>query len=90
MTVADNIRQKLSNALAPSDLVVEDESARHAGHAGARPGGETHFRVYIVSHAFNGLNRVARQRRVYDILAEELGTRIHALSIEAKTPNEIS
>lgn len=88
MPVADQIRRKLTHALAPQDLEVTDDSALHAGHAGARPEGETHFRVRIVSHAFAGMNRVARQRRVHEVLADELRTRVHALSIEAKTPEE--
>lgn len=88
MSVADIVRTKLAAALSPVELRIEDESARHAGHAGARPEGETHFRVKIVSAAFEGLSRVARQRHVHDILAEELRTRVHALSIEARTPSE--
>ena len=88
MRVADQIRQKLTEALSPIELDVIDESERHAGHAGARPEGETHFRVRIVSRAFEGMNRVARQRRVHEILADELRTRVHALSIDAKTPGE--
>jgi len=88
MRVADEIRRKLTETLAPLALDVIDESALHAGHAGARPEGETHFRVRIVSCAFDGLNRIARQRRVHEILADELRTRVHALSIDAKTPDE--
>jgi BolA protein len=89
MNVADRIRRKLHEALAPAELDVIDESARHAGHVGARPEGETHFRVRIVSRAFEGLSRVARQRRVHDVLADELRTHVHALSIDAKTPEEL-
>jgi BolA family transcriptional regulator, general stress-responsive regulator len=88
MDIANEIRRKLSEALAPAELDVVDESARHAGHAGARPEGETHFRVRIVSRDFEGLNRIARQRRVHEVLAKELRTHVHALSIEAKTPQE--
>lgn len=88
MRVADEIRRKLTETLAPVALDVIDESAQHAGHAGARPEGETHFRVRIVSRAFDGLNRIARQRRLHEILADELTTRVHALSIDAKTPDE--
>lgn len=79
---------KLTRALAPIRLEVVDESSRHAGHAGARPEGETHFRIEVVSNSFRGLNRVARQRMVYDLLAEELKTRVHALSLSALTPEE--
>src|SRR6184192_1039719 len=89
MSVADEIRRKLSETLAPAEVVVVDESARHAGHAGARPEGETHFRVRIVSRKFEGLNRIARQRRIHEILFDELRTRVHALSIDAKTPDEV-
>ena len=88
MRVTDRIRQKLDEALAPLELDVIDESALHAGHAGARPEGETHFRVRIISPAFEGLSRLARQRRVHEILADELRTRVHALSIDARTPKE--
>lgn len=88
MGASDRIAQKLSAALSPSEISVEDESAKHAGHAGSRPGGETHFSVRIVSSAFEGLSRVDRQRRVYDALAEDLKTHIHALSVTALTPAE--
>lgn len=88
MSVADRLRTKLAAAFAPAELEIIDESARHAGHAGARPEGETHFRVRIVSPAFAGMSRIARQRRVHEILADELSTRVHALSIEARAPEE--
>ncbi len=88
MTMTDTIRDKLTQAFAPEAIDVEDESALHAGHAGARPGGETHFRVRIVSRAFDGLSRVERQRRVYAALAEELQTRVHALALVTQTPAE--
>lgn len=81
MPVADTIRRKLTERFAPTRLVVEDESHRHIGHEGARPGGETHFAVTIVSAAFTGQSRVARQRLVYQTLADELATRVHALSL---------
>ncbi len=87
-TVADRIRRKLTSALAPSHIAVIDESHRHAGHAGSRPQGETHFRVEITSAAFAGLSRVARQRLVYDVLAEELRDPVHALSLATTTPEE--
>ena len=88
MTVAEIIRGKLDDRFAPQRLDIVDESARHAGHAGARPEGETHFAVTIVADAFRGLGRVARQRLVYETLAEELATRVHALSLTARTPEE--
>lgn len=88
MTVADMIREKLMDAFAPEALSIEDESARHAGHAGARPEGETHFRLRIVSKAFEGKSRVERQRQVYAVLADEMHTRIHALALTTLTPDE--
>lgn len=87
-TVADAIRQKLEAAFAPARLAVIDESARHAGHAGARPGGESHFRVEIAADAFAGLSRVDRQRRVNAVLADELAGPVHALSIRALAPGD--
>ena len=89
MTMADTIREKLTAAFAPSELTVLDESARHEGHAGARPGGETHFTVRIVSNAFEDVSRVERQRRVYAVLADELKGRVHALSLTTLTPAEM-
>ena len=82
------IRAKLMSAFAPASLSIEDESARHAGHAGARPGGETHFRVRIVSSAFAGLSRVERQRRVYQVLVAEIAGGVHALALLTMTPEE--
>lgn len=89
-SVADRIKAKITQALAPVRLVVVDESHRHAGHAGARPEGETHFRVEICSGAFVGLSRIERQRLVHQVLAEELGGRVHALSLATTTPEEAS
>jgi BolA protein len=89
MTMAETIRDKLTASFAPQALDISDESARHEGHAGHRPGGETHFNVRIVSNAFEGLGRVERQRRVYACLADELKARIHALSLTALTPAEV-
>ena len=88
MRVADAMRRKLTERFAPVRLEIEDESHRHAGHAGARPEGETHFCITIVSAAFIGESRVARQRLVYLTLAEELATRVHALSLRALAPSE--
>jgi BolA protein len=86
--VADSIRAKLSEGLRPVRLDIVDESHRHAGHAGARPEGESHFQVAIVSAEFAGKNRVARQRLVYGLLVDELRTDIHALSLITLTPDE--
>lgn len=88
MRVANAIREKLTAALAPASLDVIDDSHKHAGHAGARRQGESHFTVRVVSAKFEGLNRVARQRLVYGALKDELETDIHALAIEARTPAE--
>ena len=88
MTVADDIRERL-NALAPSRLELLDESAKHAGHAGAAPGGNTHWKLTIVSAAFAGKSTVARHRMIYQSLGELMRHPIHALSISAKSPGEI-
>jgi BolA protein len=92
MRVAEAIRDKLTAAFAPSALDVTDESAAHAGHAGAARGdggaGETHFHVRMVTAAFAGVSRVERQRRVHAALAAELAGGVHALSLKLQTPNE--
>lgn len=79
---------QLRDTFSPVHFVLTDESARHAGHAGARPGGETHYHVAMVAAAFNGLSRVDRQRLVYRALREEFDTGLHALSLDLKTPAE--
>ena len=84
----ERIVARLTEGLEPQRLDIIDESDRHAGHAGARPEGETHFAVTIVSVAFTDLSRVARQRLVYQTLADELATRVHALSLTTLTPEE--
>lgn len=86
MSVAETLQQKLTDALNPTHLVVIDESHLHAGHVGARPEGETHFRVEIVADAFAGQTRVAQQRQVYDILAAELAGPVHALALKTSAP----
>lgn len=78
----------LQTQLVPQTLEIADESSKHAGHAGARPGGQTHYRVHLVSKAFEGLTRVARQRLVYNALREEFETGLHALALDLKTPAE--
>ncbi|MEM6665080.1 MAG: BolA family protein [Pseudomonadota bacterium] len=82
----DIIAAKLTAAFSPAQLEVIDESHLHAGHAGARPGGETHFRVRIEAPAFNRTTRLQRHRLVNEALAEELATTVHALAIDAKAP----
>lgn len=84
----DIIVNKLTAAFSPSSLRVEDESDQHAGHGGHREGGETHFRVYIVTDAFNGKSRVDRHRMVNQLLATELAGGVHALAIHAYAPGE--
>ena len=92
MRVADTIREKLTAAFTPSELDVTDESARHAGHAGATRDdgsqGETHFHVRLVTKAFEGTSRLERQRRVHAALAAELHGPVHALSLTLLTPAE--
>lgn len=90
MTLSERMEDKLRGAFAPAHLDIVDESARHEGHAGAREGGETHFRVTIVALAFAGLSRVARHRLVHDALAEELHEQVHALALTTLTPEEYS
>ncbi len=84
MTYKERIENKLRARFAPEILEVRDDSAKHAGHVGARPEGETHFFVHIKAGAFEGLSRVARQRLVYDALREELEAHVHALSLKVE------
>ena len=88
MRTADLITKKLTEAFAPQSLNVVDESHQHEGHAGARPGGQTHFRVYIVSELFKGMTRLQRHRLINQTLAGELKGGVHALAIHAATPEE--
>lgn len=88
MTLKDWITQTLEERLRPSQLTVADESDRHVGHAGWREGGETHFRLDIVSAAFAGKSRVERHRLVNDVLAEAFARGLHALAIRARAPGE--
>jgi BolA protein len=86
------LRKTLTHAFAPAILHVQDDSAQHAGHAGARPGGETHYSVLIVSTAFEGVSRVARSRSVHSALQSEFGEKddggMHALALTLRTPAE--
>jgi BolA-like protein 1 len=93
MSVEKSIREKLSEAFSPSDLIVENESAKHAGHEGTRDRlgrvtGETHFRVLVVSERFEGQSRVERHRQINAVLRDELAGPVHALAIKALTPAE--
>ena len=85
-SVKDRITKKLTEAFSPTDLSVADESHLHAGHAGARPEGETHFRVKVVAEAFRGKPLVQRHRMINETLAEELAGPVHALAIRADVP----
>jgi stress-induced morphogen len=91
-TRADRIRATLTQAFAPTVLEVEDDSARHAGHGGAHPDGQTHFNVLMVTAAFEGVSRVARSRSVYSALESEFGEKeaggLHALALTLRTPAE--
>ncbi|MGI9505849.1 MAG: BolA family protein [Geminicoccaceae bacterium] len=88
MKIADTIEKKLTEALAPSKIDLVDESGLHAGHAGARPEGESHFRVLVVSDMFENRGRLERQRMIYQVLGDLMASDIHALSIKALTPGE--
>ena len=88
MSVADRIREKVTTALKPLRLEVTDESHQHAGHVGATPEGESHFRLTIVSPRFDRKSRVERQRMVYRVLAEEMAGPVHALSLTTITADE--
>ena len=89
MLVREQIERKLIAGLAPERLVITDESHRHAGHGGAHPEGESHFAIEIVSAVFEGQSAVARQRLVYGLLADELKSRVHALSLSTRSPSEV-
>ena len=88
MPMKDTIAAKLASAFQPQQLDVVDESHQHVGHAGHRPGGETHFRVYIVAEAFRGKGRLERHRMINQTLSGELAGGVHALAIHASAPGE--
>jgi BolA protein len=88
MRVQEIITRKLTEAFTPDSVRVVDESEQHAGHAGHREGGQTHFRVYIVSQAFKGKSRLERHRMINQTLADELAGGVHALAIHAAAPGE--
>ena len=88
MTAKDTIAKKLTAALHPESLSVIDESHLHEGHAGHRPGGETHFRVHIVSSAFEGKSRIERHRMINALLADDLAAGVHALALKTQAPDE--
>lgn len=82
------MQEKLIAAFAPQSVRVEDESHRHEGHAGYRPGGQSHFRIYIVAEAFRDKSRLERHRMINDVLAAEIKGGVHALAIHASAPGE--
>ena len=88
MSVAEQIRSRLTHALQPEALELTDRSALHAGHAGAAPGGNTHWHLVIVSPAFSGKSTVARHRMVYEAIGDLMSRPIHALEIDARAPGE--
>lgn len=88
MSMQSLIETRLREALSPSQLVVVDESHLHAGHAGWREGGETHYRVEITCDAFSGQSRVARHRMVNAALSEAFANGLHALAVKARAPGE--
>jgi BolA family transcriptional regulator, general stress-responsive regulator len=88
MHVAETMKRILTESFSPQRLAIIDDSHRHAGHAGARPEGETHFTVEIVSTAFAGKSRVDRQRLVYGALSDLLRDRVHALALKTLAPDE--
>jgi len=88
MVMKDTISNKLREAFTPESLQVVDESHLHEGHAGHRPSGETHFRVYIVSDVFKGKTRLERHRMINQSLSAELAGGVHALAIHAAAPGE--
>ena len=89
-TRAERLEATLRARFAPTELRVVDDSAKHAGHSGARPGGETHYSVLVVAEAFRGMSRVARSRAVHEALATEFAGGLHALALTLRTPGEQS
>ena len=90
MNRRERLIERLTGSLAPTTIDVVDESHRHAGHAGARPGGETHYQVEIVSQRFAGMSRIARHRLVHEIVHDEFENGLHALSLKLLTPEEVT
>ena len=88
-TRAERLEAALRTAFSPLRLEVVDDSARHAGHAGAQPGGQTHYTVLVVAEAFRGMNRVARSRAVHAALEREFASGMHALALTLRTPEEV-
>lgn len=89
MTMEERIRTAIEQGLAPDSLEIVDESSLHAGHAGSRPGGETHYRISVVSDRFEGVGRVQRQQMVYGLLDDAFAAGLHALAMTTKAPSEV-
>ena len=89
MNIADRIEEKLQAALEPTVLEVEDQSHLHAGHSGAREGGQTHYHIKVASARFSGKGRVERHRMVYALLADEIAQGVHALALQTLAPGEL-
>jgi BolA family transcriptional regulator, general stress-responsive regulator len=87
-SLQDRMRAKLEAALAPDSLEIEDQSHLHAGHAGWRPGGETHFNIKVASALFIGKGRIERHRMIYALLKDEIADGVHALALETSAPGE--
>lgn len=88
MNIKDRITAKLAAGLDPVRLDVEDESHLHAGHSGARAGGQTHYRIRVASARFAGKGRIERHRMVYSLLADEIAQGVHALALHTQAPDE--
>jgi BolA protein len=88
MNIEARIKQKLTAGLEPFNLEVADESHLHAGHSGAREGGQTHYRIKVASARFSGKGRVERHRMVYALLADEIAQGVHALALQTLAPGE--
>lgn len=84
----ERITSAITAALSPNKLILDDDSAKHHGHAGAAPGGETHYTLSVESESFRGLSKVARHQLIYRILDAELKSGLHALAIRATAPGE--
>jgi BolA family transcriptional regulator, general stress-responsive regulator len=88
MNIEARIKAKLTAGLDPIALAVEDESHLHAGHGGARAGGQTHYRIKVASARFSGKGRIERHRMVYALLADEIAEGVHALALQTSAPGE--
>jgi BolA family transcriptional regulator, general stress-responsive regulator len=89
MKYATRIENKIKTALNPAQFALRDDSNQHAGHSGSHPSGETHFHLFIRADALNGLGRVAQQRMVYTLLADEMKERVHALTLDVAGTNTL-